>query len=240
MHWMMTLAQVNPLSNETIETLANSRSDTLALLALLGMIFLGVIIARIVGRGIDRQNDALASERAERQKLQGALDTQRLRTTALEDKLDKIQTAHLQAQHDAQKERDRWTARIEEAERKLREQEKAFNDERARTNETVARLTGELETLRKELSEEREGSMALYAENEKLRTERDQLLKRVEDLEKRIDELSARVDKRATGEHPTPDGTPESKIETAELNGAGAQTRILDDVQKSLQNSGDE
>ena len=236
MHWMMTLAarlptvvaQVNPLSNETIETLANSRSDTLELLALLGMIFLGVIIARIVGRGIDRQNDALSAERAERQRLQGALDTQRLRTTALEDKLDKIQTAHLQAQHDAQRERERWTTRIEEAERKLREQEKAFNDERAHSRETVAKLNDELEALRNELSEEREGSMALYAENEKLRTERDQLLKRVEDLEKRIDELSARVDKRATGEHPTTDGTPESKIETAPLADNGT-------VKKSLQ-----
>lgn len=236
MHPMMTaLAQINLQipSDETIQAALNTRSDVLALIAVIVMLVVAGYVARIVGRSVSEQSDALAAERAERQKLQGALETQRLRTTALEDKLDKMQTTHLQAQHDAGLERERWIKRIEEAERKLTEQEKAFNDERTRTNETAARLNGELEKLRFELAEERKGSLALYEENGKLRQERDALLARIDELERRIDELSERVEKRSTDEQMVVEvvAVKESTIDTAPL--------IDGTVKSSLHKEGD-
>lgn len=180
-----------------------------------------VFIARVVGQGVNRQSDALEAERSERQKLTGMLEAHRLRTNALEKKIEDLQDDARDTRARAERERNDLTSRLEAAEKRLREQEKAFNDERTKMGETVRKLNEELAALRKELTAEHEESLSLYAENERLRNERDNLLKRnnelerrVDELERRIDELSQRVDKRDTDET------------TAAANGIVAESKI--------------
>lgn len=233
MHPLTTVLSQVP-TEAFMERVLDAQLDKVAPLIVILVLFFLIIatgavvfITRVVGQGINRQSDALESERSERQKLTGMLEAHRLRTNALEKKIEDLQDDARDARARADRERNDLTSRLEAAEKRLREQEQAFNDERTKMGETVRKLNEEIAALRKELTAEHEESLSLYAENEQLRNERDNLLKRnnelerrVDELERRIDELSQRVDKRATDETPAAaNGTvAESKIATQPLS----------------------
>lgn len=191
------LAQINFPSDETVGRLLDSRIDQVASIIVLGVVILLissvaaiVLIARIVGRGIDRQNDALDNERKEKR---AALDENRelvKRVDDMERRLtDSINDAKLKAL-EADKDREILMTRVQLAEEQV-------------------------QRLRDDLKQERQASMIVLAENERLRNENGTLKTRIEQLEQRIADL----EKRATNERPAANGnpTPESKIDTEPL-----------------------
>lgn len=174
------LAQINFPSDETVTRLLDSRIDQVASIVVLFVVILlisgvaaVVVIARIVGRGIDRQNDALDNERKEKHSAQEENRELLKRVDQLDHRLTDIVNENKLKALEASKDREILLTRLGFAE------------------DQVGKLT-------EDLKEERRASMIVLAENERLRNENGTLKSRIEQLEQRIADL----EKRATDERP--------------------------------------